>query len=202
VASGRVAVLRGELNLMSYALKQRLGVGDEGELVALDEEAHADLMRLSELLAGLVGARVTSALEERSRYTWEAFIGHCLRWWFGSGARTPLLKALQERLADHAIELELPWAEGSTARPVFLPPSQVPLWVGGVAGLAVSELVGPALWWAPWPITVGLGLAVGWSMMSGEWRCSSYGCEAKLTPRSSTCPSCGATLSIEVGRDE
>lgn len=195
ISEGLVAERRLALSSMSHALQGRLGVGDGGELVALDEEAHEDLMRLSDELRQLVGEPVAEALEERSRYTWEAFIGHCLRWWFGSGARLPLLKALQERLADHAIELEVAWAEGVRARRVLTPASQLPLWAGGVLGLAVSELSGHALWWAPWPITVGVGVAVGWSMTRPQWRCSAYGCGAQLTHVSSRCPSCGASLS-------
>ena len=115
VPEGLVAPVRLELTALSYSLRGRLGVGGDGELVALDEEAQGQLFRLSKELSVLLGAEVVRAVEERSRYTWEAFVGHCLRWWFGGGAQLPILRALQLRLADHAIKLEIAWAEGVSA---------------------------------------------------------------------------------------
>ena len=168
ISAGVVAEHRAHLSALGYGLKGRLGVGRDGELVALDEQAQEELFMLATALKDLLGQQATETLEERSRFTWEAFVGHCLRWWFVSGGGRPLMRALQERLSDHAIILEVAWAEGLQADRLPAPASQTPLWIGGVAGLAVSQ----EFWWAPWPIAVTLGLMVGWLSMRPRWRCA------------------------------
>lgn len=193
VPKGEVAPVRLQLSAMSYALRGKLGVGAEGELLTVDEEAQDALYQLADAFKGLVGHQVAIAIEERSRFTWEAFIGHCLRWWFGSGAQLPILKVLQMRLADHAIELDVAWAEGVKATRMTTDPSQVPLWIGGLTGLAMGQ----EFWWAPWPIALGLGLSLGWISMKPRWRCSAFGCGDLVDLPLSQCPHCGASFTLK-----
>jgi len=198
VPRGEVAPRREALGLMGAALRGRLGLAGDGELIALDEEAQLELYALAAELKSLVGAELARALEERSRYTWEAFIGHCLRWWYASAGQRPLLYALKERLADHAIELEVAWAEGERALRSQAPASQLPLWIGGLAGLALSQ----EFWWAPWPLATSLGLMAGWLSARPRWRCGAVGCAALHDRALAECPDCGATLSSARGSVE
>lgn len=201
VEPGRVAPLRLDLDARALSLKGRLNVGAGGEVVAVDEESAETLLKLSSELERLVGRELVSALEARSTLRWEAFMGHCVQWWLSQPQRAGFLKALAERLEDHAIELEVAWAEGVTVERTVAPPSELPLYIGGLLGLAVSQ----GAWWAPWPISITLGLAVGWLARSPRWRCTSLGCGTLMSTPYAQCPHCGATLKaprvIEVPRE-
>lgn len=196
---GLVAPLRVALNERAYALRGRLGGGRGGEVEAQDDAAAEELGALAGLLEGLVGAEVARLVERRSGLTWEAFVGHCVLWWLGDSQGTGLLRALKARLEDHGVVAALRWAEGQGAAARLEDRRARRALLGGLAGLALSQLWGAAgPWWAPWPITAALGAAGGYLTGAPRWRCATLTCGQELSsPRAASCPRCGATLRFE-----
>lgn len=195
-AVGRAGELRLELNERGYALRGRISAGRGGEIDAQDEGAAEELSAVAGLLEGLIGAEAARLVEERSGLTWEAFVGHCLIWWLGDSQGAGLARALKSRLEDHGVIADLRWAEGQGAAARFEDPRALHALLGGVGGLALSQLWGvDGPWWAPWPIITALSALTGYVTSGRRWRCTTLGCGQVIHAREThACPRCGATL--------
>ena len=198
-AEGLIGPIRVELNERAYALRGRLSAGRGGELDAQDSAAAEELEELAARLEALVGDEAARLVERRSGLTWSAFVGHCLIWWLGDSQGTGLVRALKARLEDHGVVAELRWAEGQGAAARLEDRRGLHALLGGLAGLALSQLWGAdGPWWAPWPITTALGAAAGYATSAPRWRCTTLTCGQGLSSsRLSTCPRCGAHLRFE-----
>jgi hypothetical protein len=184
-----------ELLLSSYArgLHGLISLAPTGGVRLRDEESAAQLERLADDLVELIPEEAKEAIEERSEMTWLAFVGHCVVWWISQRGSKDILLTFAAGAAAHQVILNLKWNEGRRVRPLPLPPPYWPVITWGISGLLIGQLV----WWAPWPLTLALGLIVGWSIRKSRWVCGGLHCGAELSGPRGDCAQCGGTLDFK-----